>query len=146
MKAACCGKLTDVRVEGILEKLLVRRTNLRSVCVVVTVETHGVHVPNVRLTVSSHVAEARDLLYPLPDVAKPDLAETGSDAVGRWGVLRPDGRSASRYGSCCGGLILLYRLLCCRQWHGLTLRLYAPLRVHRIVRAQYPRHKRPAYL
>ena len=51
MKAACCGKLTDVRVEGVLEKLLARRTNLRSVCVVVTVATHGVHVPNVRLTV-----------------------------------------------------------------------------------------------
>ena len=41
MKAACCGKLTDVRVEGVLEKLLARRTNLRSVCFVVTVATHG---------------------------------------------------------------------------------------------------------
>ena len=52
MKAACCGKLTDVRVEGVLEKLL---ANLRSVCFeVVTVATHGVHVPDVCLTVSSH--------------------------------------------------------------------------------------------
>ena len=105
-EAVCRGKLTDVRVEGILEKLLARRTNLRSVCVIVTVATHGVYVPNVCLSVSSHIAEARDLRHPLSHVAKPNLAKVGAGDAGRSSVPRSDGCSAGRCSRGCGGRIL----------------------------------------